>query len=320
MENMYRAAWSNKLFHHLPELLEAPAIERKFRFLGDYFNELVRNGNYEHLALPVFNEEKDFAHFVEQLEGKKEGLLKRYGAMTKKYGIQFLNNMYFLRRMYKPEKINLDKMLQLDHSKEISAVTGPFFVRMEMLQQIYSLERYFRLMTTEPVHPQYIVDSYRILIEYEDLTFEILKAGLPKKPRNIKDVHDTLMNITKKIKRKNRSLDQDLVFLEGHSFREFTIEVPRDSQTLHETSDELRHCVHSYTERVIRKDCQIINLKREDKRVYTIELRPTAHGWRVNQFKGYRNDNTMELDPSEKIYRELLDLIMRLTTKNNESG
>ena len=89
---------------------------------------------------------------------------------------------------------------------------------------------------------------------------------------------------------------------------EYEIDVPKTAHDLIETSAELNHCVHSYANRIKKKKCQIINLKRDRNRVYTIEVVKNRDGFEIKQFRGKFNENSMEGFDGEKLRMEIIKL------------
>ena len=308
MESMYRAAWEKGYYEKLPPLFEAPAVGRKFKFLGPLFDELVATNQHRLLSLPEFPATDDFEEVVKNIEKKTDGLIKRFGHMTRNHGVIFLNNMFFLRTVYPVETINVDLLLALDHTRAINPASGLLLKHMTLLQNNYPLKRYFELVT-DPDRETYIVDTYHMLMEYPELTAELLKLELPKKPKSFREVHDAISAITMKLRKMNRFLDQDIFYLHGLKLFEYTIEVPSDSYELIDTSRQLKHCVHSYDQRVITKKCQIINLLFEGRRVYTIELKAIGKNYSIVQFKGYCNENSMEMPENKHYHEELFKLV-----------
>ena len=148
----------------------------------------------------------------------------------------------------------------------------------------------------------------------------IITCNFPLKLILVRDIHDEISRRTRKLKRNIRPLHQEIIFLDGVSFNDFTIEVPKDTADLINTSDEMNHCVHGYDERVIRKKCQIINLKKDNKRIYTIELVPKGGIYQIDQFKGYNNESSMEGPSGYKYQRELIHLITKLKPTPNPSS
>lgn len=308
MSETYLALWKAEQYSKLDDLLDAPAVSKYFHFLGPYFQEFREKEAYDCLPLPIFPFCEDFKKVVEVIEGNAAPYIRRYRIKTKDHGIRFLNNMYFLRKFYSQEEASTDSLLALDHSRTINIETALILKDYKRLFYIYPLKRMFQLVTLKE-DPMFVVDISYMFRVYSEVTDVVLRQILPKKPKCFRQIHDPLSMYTFQLKLKNRQLMQDISSLDGKELLDFTIEVPADSHTLLATTKELKHCVHSYSSRVINKECQILNLIKESKRVYTIELRKNEFGYKIIQFKGYANEKTMEDDPGKPYHQELMRLL-----------
>lgn len=133
---------------------------------------------------------------------------------------------------------------------------------------------------------------------------------MPKKPKSLRKLHDYLSKALIPHTKKGIPLNQELEFLDGMVVEGFTIEVPKMSNDLIETSIELEHCVHTYKDRVRNGFCNVINLKKEGRRVYTLKIEKEEDGLHlVSQFKGHQNEDSMEGPSGERIRGEILLLI-----------
>jgi hypothetical protein len=202
-----------------------------------------------------------------------------------------------------------DEILSLDHSYALPRNTQDKVEGLGFIISRYSNKRKIILISTATIE---------MTEELRRLTWNLLRfstekrnAWFPKKPKSLREVHDSLSKEMLKEKTPDGPLDQEIEFINGLKVDGFEIEVPTMVHDLIETSQELKHCVHSYFQRVIVKKCQIINLCREGKRIYTIELVISEGRYLITQFKGMCNEASMQGPAGEIIRRKILDLVNR---------
>ena len=70
----------------------------------------------------------------------------------------------------------------------------------------------------------------------------------------------------------------------------------------------MHHCVGFYSERVIKKECFILNLKKENLLYYTLELKKSQGIYTITQFKGKHNSSLLEGPKGEHLREAILKL------------
>lgn len=320
LKQLYSLAQKNSDVDLLNNISQTEVIESVFNFLGEFFLINRAHGNYHLLPLPIFSTEnksfKDLVKFL-TLEKFKNGHLKKFGLLTEKFGVVFLNNFYFLKNIYPPGSLNIDQVLNLDHSRQldhgvidlIDEFTFDFFFKK------YSLKRTMNLLLN--THEMEIDDTYRMVDQNPDYR-EIMEI-LPKKPKSFREIHDAVSGKVITNNQLNLPLNQSIQFLNGEKVGDFIIEVPRSTKNLIDTSRDLSHCVHSYTKLVINGECQILNLLKNGKRIYTVEIIISKESPLIRQFKGSHNESSMEGFEGEEIRQKICRLIIQ-RSKNFEQG
>lgn len=281
-------------------------IRSNFKFLGPYYDQLIETQKFELLPFPYFSVEgEDFKGVVEKLAGKSftKGLVKKFGEATRKYGVNFLNNVWELNLVYHKSPLNFDQVVNLNHSKVLPRGIHREARGLELVLNFYTPQRILTLLST--ANDEFLKDTVLMARKFQSLTREELKEVLPKKPSHFRDVHNAFSRSLLKEESPNVPLKQDLRFLHGLRLGEYVIEVPADSHDLISTAIELQHCVHCYAERIKAKECQIINLMKKHNRHYTVELVPSFKRYNIVQFKGFKNEDSME-GPEGRLYREEL--------------
>ena len=151
---------------------------------------------------------------------------------------------------------------------------------------------------------------------YGDNYLAVIKNYIGKKPKTLNEIHDKLIPLITQLKTKeaeNVKLNQMLSFLDGESLLDYKISVPKTAADLLNTGKLMKHCVGSYSSSVIEGRCNILNLLKDDRIAYTIELKINLSEkyFVVSQFKGYRNSRDMEGTEIGKKYREKLYELIR---------
>ena len=306
---IYEQVWEGNKIEPLIILSEKYAIQSEFRFMGDFHRKCIAEKKFHLLPLPAFSTDReDFKGVVEKITRKrfKPGLVKKFGEPTNHYGVVFLNNVFYLDQLFIDLDLNLDKVVVLDHSKAISPRVIEPMLKIQFILTHYPLPRVLALLAG--ANENYIIDT-ATMVKNSSFTKEEICSCLPKKPKSFNEIHDAISLFLLKEKKKNLPLNQELAFLNKEVLFDYVIEVPSESFDLINTSAELRHCVHGFVDSVRRKECHIINLQKNHKRVYTIELRKTGSSYSIVQFRGLSNEKSMEGSAGEKYRDELLKMI-----------
>jgi hypothetical protein len=188
---------------------------------------------------------------------------------------------------------------------------------LKLMRDSYTIKRIWGIIADADTH---ILDETQRLFMFNVDKFEdTIKKSFPKKPKSIIEIHDAIYLALMNAKKTNYLLDQDVAFLDGRLLFEYVIEVPKDSFALISTSIELKHCVSGYDQAVIKKKCQIINLLKNKKRIFTLELVVKEGSFEIRQFKGYANENSMEGEKGAAYRNELLEMILKNKKENDQS-
>ena len=308
---LYMVARDQKKYRVLDYLIEEGDLKRHFLKLP----KLLNAKRYDLLPVPkdiFFQDGIDRMVDTSPLSDKahKYRHFMHYASM---YGTVFTNNFlimaFFLGKLH--EMGEFDSLFKVDHTQELD----PFYEFNEechlKLLDHYSLERVFKLMLSAQNDASYVEEDLISLLNILDSLPNNVHSGiLPKKPKDIKKLHDDLSKALIPYTKMGISLDQELYYLDGAEMEGFTIEVPKISDDLVSTSIELDHCVHTYIHHVKNGHCCIINLKRADKRVYTVELEKSeGDEFSIVQFKGFKNEDSMEGVKGELMRNKILSLI-----------
>jgi hypothetical protein len=299
---LYESARKKQDLHALQEYSRNYTIRAEFKFLGNFFDQKVEKGQFELLALPHFNTDLEtFRGVVEKLAGPlfSKGLVKKFGTHLEKYGVTFLNNYFQMMTLRALLPLTLDQLMALNHSYALPINSREKYLSVEKILEYYTPQRIIKLLST------YEIDWCQDLVGYSDAQLE---RWLPQKPKSFREIHDVLSDSILKVKHENVPLNQSLSLLDGKSLDNYVIEVPMESKTLIQTSKELHHCVHTFKDAILAGRCQIINLLENGKRKYTVEIRNDGEYF-IGQFKGCRNEASMEGPPGDILRQKLINLI-----------
>lgn len=315
--NLYQRAWESQKYDVMKELSHEYTVQGEFHFMRELFQAFREQDKYNLLPLPAFSTDREtFQTLVEKLMKTdfKRGYIKRFGQLTEQHGTVFINNIFFLTRIYPREEFNFDQLLNLDHSKALKRnEASAMSLNLSDIRKHYSLNRIFNLLIN--ANHNHIVDIGMMLFYRTDK--EAILEQLPRKPKSFEEIHNRISELTLRVKKFNRKLNQEIEYLDGLTLLDYTIEVPKESFDLVGTSAELRHCVHGYDDKVISKQCQILNLIQDGKRRYTIELIPIGQYFHIQQFRGERNESSME-GPRGEPYKRALRNLLKLREGNTD--
>ena len=292
---LYEKAHGEKEYSTIKSLIQESFIRSDFRFLRDYLKEWIESDRPYLLALPYFNtDQEDFRGVVEKLTKKRfsKGILRIFWEKVKKYGVTFLNNYYELTPFMDDLGITHDELLSLDHS---IILQRDLKLRLQGIMGVLKhYSHYRKMILLRAADESMRADIARMWDQFNLDNDPEVKEILPKKPRDLKTVHDKLSTHLRLRSIPDTHLNQDINFLHGLPAGEFIIDVPKTSHDLIRTSDELKHCVFSYENSVQKKQCQILNLLKGGAKVYTIELKGNLGDYIISQFKGIQNEKSME--------------------------
>ena len=308
---LYMVAREQKKYRVLDYLIEECDLKRHFLRLP----KLLSQRRYELLPIPVsvFFQDGIDRLLNDSPASQKAIKYSHFMELASRFGTVFVNNFTIMSFLFEKleKRDGINSFLKLDHSLEIDPYykfNNKCYLK---LLDYFSLNRVFKLMVASCHNGEYIeVDLISLLDTLEALPQEIRPSMIPKKPKNLKKLHDDLSKALIPYTKMGISLDQELSYLDGVQLEEFTVEVPKISDDLVSTSIELDHCVHTYIHHVKNGLCCIINLKRADKRVYTVELEKSeGDEFSIVQFKGFQNEDSMEGVKGELMRNKILSLI-----------
>ena len=293
-------------------LHQKPQIRTSFQFLGEQYERWLNEGKYEHLSMPHFStHSENFKGVLRTIARRSYQLNDRIMKLkTEQYGVRFLNNMYELSNIFRETDPSpyIDQLYHLDHSKELVPRVSDMARGYPILLIHYSVKRFFRLLLS--IDESTSGDVRLMLRELSGLTLEEQKTILPRKPRTMRELHDSLdRELLKRKSDPTVPLEQSISAINGMKCGEYLIEVPATAGDLQATSIELKHCVHTYAKRVREKECQILNLVQDGSRKYTVELRAQPDGFSIEQFKGPRNESTMEGEQGKVLRQQLIEIL-----------
>lgn len=310
----YQSAFAKKAINLLDEISESVIIKSYFEFLGDFYERNKSEKNYYLLPLPAFQSEgKSFQDVVKSLAGTlfSESLLKEFESKTRTYGVTFLNNFYFLCQVYEIEKLDMNEVYDLDHSKAISRnvidqldpITFDFLFRGLNINQVFEL--------IVSAHEMMVFQIFKIIDQNTEI--EDLRKLIPKDAQTFEEIHDSFQRYIAKLRSGNRPLKQSIGYLHGKKILDFQIEVPSFSHDLYDICKALDETfsndINFRANKVIKGDCQVLNLVKDGKRIYTVELIPTPEGFRINHLKDISNTRTTHQELLRLTHFELSRII-----------
>lgn len=309
---VYQGAWENKKYEVMEELSREYVVRSSFHCVNEIFQQKAQSKLFHQLPILAFGTDgESFQEIVMKLTRSKyrRGLLKGFGKLTSEFGTVFLNNIHGLTKIYPMDKINFDRLLNLDHNQGLlpqmaQQVDG----RLKLVLGHYTLERMFKVLCQS--NPNLVADIDRML-DMPEFTQEVVSRMLPTKPKSLREIHDAVSKATLRTKKINRVLDQEISYLHGEVLIDYIIEVPSESYDLISTSEELSHCVHGYDKAIVRRESQVLNLVKDQRRHYTIELKPVGSSYRVVQFRGKCNESSMEGPAGHRYVSELMKILKK---------
>ncbi len=321
IKKIYTISLEKKRYDLSLFLLKNSQITDEFSFLGPTFDEFLESRSFNKIPLPFFKTyemEYEFILRVLFKTSETSPFKKRIGLALKAHGIPLINNLFALRSFTDIHR-DLDKVLALDHSKALSYEVYDLFKDhgglLHLLTRDMPLTRVFIILLNFDLSlyadTETMIERIKSSEHLEDFKTKILPTI--KTLKTLHEIHDTLLEFIflKDIPEKSRSplppqnlpLNQDILFLDGLTVKDLTISVPKTTKELKETGLKLRHCVGLYSEKVVSKKSQILNLKKGNLLLYTLELKKAKDGYTITQFKGKHNSNFLE-GPKGQLLRE----------------
>lgn len=308
--------------NHLKTLFRHPFIRNRFIFMDAItIEEFIDNDNTYNLAFPYFNTTNtDYVSLLKFLFEKDNirSYKKRVGIGIKCYGTVFINNLFILRNFFDLDEI-LDELLNT-HPHEIFSpkllnlkINVNDFVRTLSFQNFYLL-----LKGPQEWYITKIEKMLEVLIANNKINELNLILKNNKKPSQKKlSIYSKLHALYGKTEITNLSstpLNQTLVYLEGKKIENFTINIPKYVSDLVSTGIEMQHCLGSDLElvtAVLNGEIEIINLKENNKTIYTLSIRCKNGKKYIDQFKGKCNKDSYEGARGYFIKEKLKKIILK---------
>lgn len=204
-----------------------------------------------------------------------------------KINTEMLNIIFTVKQIYPKidEQILKPLIKRYTHS---AFIPEDLIVDVQNLLINYNERRVVKLFSnyTQQDELEDTIRMYKILFEND---LEIDKI-LPKKPKNIKELHDLFMRECVKVRVPNSSLKQEEVeYLNNINIQDkYSIYVPQKSHDLIDIGNELSICVGNgyYARKVLNKEVNIISLKNtQGKFIACIEFNQNG----IIQAKSFHN-------------------------------
>ena len=135
-----------------------------------------------------------------------------------------------------------------------------------------------------------IKDVFRMYNQLEEEYPDAL-SRIIEKPKTIREIHDSISKVftTEEAKKNSVNLNQDkLFFLEDYKINDLSINVLKESLELVITGQEMKHCVASYKNIILSKECFVFNLMERNKIKYTVAINPD---FSIREAKGFQNSH-----------------------------
>lgn len=329
LTKIYQISLKKKDYALALYLLKKTDLSQEFLFLGEALEDFIKSHAFNKIPIPYFKSSGLEYELILRILFKTSDISpfkKRIGLSLKTHGIPLINNLFALRSFTDIHK-DLDQVLALDHSKALSYDVYDLFKDhgglLHSLTMGMPLSRLFKILLNFDLSlyadTETMIDRIKSSEHLEDFKTQVLPT-LPRK-RTLHEIHDTILEFIfltdipertsnfAPLRNENTLLNQDILFLDGKTVEDLTIAVPKTIKDLKETGLKLRHCVGFYSERVIKKECFILNLKKGNLLLYTLELKKSVDGYTITQFKGKRNSHIYEGDKGESLRNKILDLI-----------
>lgn len=324
LTKIYQISLKKKDYALALYLLKKTDLSQEFLFLGETFDDFLESHAFNKIPLPYFKSYGLEYELILSILFKTSDITpfkKRIGLSLKTHGIPLINNLFALRSFRDLEK-DLDQILALDHSKALSYDVYDLFKDhgglLHSLTMGIPLTRLFKILLNFDLSlyadTETMIERIKSSEHLEDFKTKILPT-LPRK-RTLHEIHDTILNFafthdippllgrsasfTLKV---NTELNQEINFLDKKRVDDFTLSVPKTSKELELIGRLMHHCVGFYSDKVIKKECFILNLKKGNLLLYTLELKKSQDGYTITQFKGKRNSKTLE-GPKGELLRE----------------
>ncbi len=113
------------------------------------------------------------------------------------------------------------------------------------------------------------------------------RPPIPENLKNIDEIHDW---ITKELKKKgfeNQEIKYDEYYqpMDGVILGDLRIELPKDTWTVMEYGEKLKHCIAGYARNAVNKQCVLMAIYKGGELKYNLEIRNEQ----IRQFRGKCN-------------------------------
>ena len=329
LTKIYQISLKKKDYALALYLLKKTDLSQEFLFLGETLEDFINSHAFNKIPLPHFKSYGLEYELILSILFKTSDITpfkKRIGLSLKTHGIPLINNLFALRSFTDIHK-DLDKVLALDHSKALSYDVYDLFKDhgglLHSLTMGMPLTRLFKILLNFDLSLysdiETMIDRIKSSEHLEDFKTQVLPT-LPRK-RTLHEIHDTILNFTfthdippllerspSFTPKVNIELNQEINFLDKKQVDDFTISIPKTSKELELIGRLMHHCVGFYSERVLKKECFILNLKKENLLLYTLELKKSQGIYTITQFKGKHNSSLLEGPKGQHLREAILKL------------
>jgi len=309
-------------------ILKNEHLIKEFSFLGPTLEYFLSREEYSKL-MPLYFKRLDFSYesVLEEIFRTPHihSYKKRFGLAIKKYGTNVINNAWILKT-FVDLPLTLDQFLALDQSillpDEVISLNSNELEFLKLILDLVSLQKKIKLLTF--FKRDDFIDIKRmfdLLVEHNsiDLITNKLKNEL-RVTSSFEELHEYFVTETFELENTIYSktiLNQEVLFLQGLDLLDLKIEVPITGQDLMYTGKIMHHCVGSYVPSVAKGHTQIINLTRNGKIYFTLELKKDNGRYEVTQFKGKYNSSTYEGALGDTYREELYKIISSSYSSND---
>ncbi len=185
-------------------------------------------------------------------------------------------------------KINNDLIIK-NYNSDVERITNPSSLTVDFTKKLlkrYPEDRVVKLLLNDDL--SLIADTAHMINEIEDMR-EI--DFLPKKPKTIKEIHDSLSRMMLKLNIPNYSLEQreDILILDDKALNDnMVIRVPKTHYDLIDLGEDLNFCIGNgyYSKEVKEGRCSVVSIYKNNKPLYGIQFNRYA----ISQAYGFDNE------------------------------
>lgn len=283
IDNSYIISWAiNNNSIEVAKMLERNGVD--FSKSGIDLSKIDDIGHVEYLP------------WAREYESFQDALSSVFGSVTSNFSKKIFEKIYEVEGRPNTKFINFFKLLKsirpdIDKDNLINMIPNKWDFDYNtapvddliMILKYYNDKRLVKLLEGELLERHYIYDSARTLQQISEevdgdgnriISEEEIKDFLPSKPKNIKEIHDAFIKISRKIEQSNYVLNQNNIsHIDKQKIDDYLIWVPQFNHDLIEIGNAMNICVGNgwYGKRVKEKEINIIVLKKGDRNCVCFE-------------------------------------------------